>query len=308
MKTPWWFGHKTPLAFMLVPVSWVYWAASRLVYKIRGFRAYTSRRPVICIGNILAGGVGKTPIVRALANEFDAPVVCRGYKKGAKTGNIGDEAAMLAADGLQVHTGNRRANVMLLDRQADNTPIIMDDGYQNPTVKKTVSVLVFDESVGMGNGFLLPAGPLRQGRRAISGADAVIVIKSGAPARKNFMLPTNIPVFYAHTKTVSPYSRATKVVAFAGIGYPKKFFRALPGVVATRSFADHHQYTDGEIAALYKLAARRGAKLVTTQKDWMRLGAADREKIKYAELKIDIDNAFFEWLRGKTNADTEKKG
>ena len=85
MKTPWWFTHKTPLAIILLPVSWVYYCISRLVYFFRGFSPYKSRRGVICVGNILAGGVGKTPIVRAIATYFDAPIVMRGYKKSAKT-------------------------------------------------------------------------------------------------------------------------------------------------------------------------------------------------------------------------------
>ena len=98
MKTPWWFLHKTPLAFLLVPVSWIYYLIGRVVYLFRKIGAYKSTRPIICIGNILAGGVGKTPIVRAAAKYFDAPVVMRGYKKSAKTGNVGDEATMLATE------------------------------------------------------------------------------------------------------------------------------------------------------------------------------------------------------------------
>ena len=84
MKTPWWFLHKTPLAFLLVPVSWIYYLIGRVVYLFRKIGAYKSTRPIICIGNILAGGVGKTPIVRAAAKYFDAPVVMRGYKKVQK--------------------------------------------------------------------------------------------------------------------------------------------------------------------------------------------------------------------------------
>ena len=299
MKTPWWFMHKTPLAIILLPVSWVYYLISRVVFWFRGLRPYQSRRGVICVGNILAGGVGKTPIVRAIATHLNAPVVMRGYKKTAKTGNIGDEATMLSRIGLIVHTGDRKSNVVLLDKQThEKTPIIMDDGFQNPKIKKDVSILVFDEGLGYGNGFLLPAGPLREPKSHAARADAIIVIRSKTP-RKNFTLPVGIPVFYAVNETVSPYDNNVPLVAFAGIGYPKKFFRALKNVVATRAFADHYQYTDEDIEKLIALAQKKNAKLITTEKDWVRIPEKYRDEIKYAELNTNLDVRFFNWLGEK---------
>lgn len=309
MKTPWWFTHKTPIACLLVPVSWVYYAASRIVYFIRGFRSYKSRRPVICVGNILAGGVGKTPIVRAIANLIGAPVVMRGYKKSAHTGNAGDEALMLARCGLQVHTGNRMAAIKLLNRQVDEDgPIVMDDGFQNPRIAKDISILVFDAGLGYGNGFLLPAGPLREPWRAAAKADAIIVIKNPR-AKKNFKLPDTVPVFYATNTTMSPYDDAERVFAFAGIGYPKKFFRALgKSVVGRRSFPDHWQYTDEDIEKLFMAAEKKNAVLLTTEKDWVRLPEYARNKIKYARLNTTIENGFFDWLKEKINdVNTGKK-
>lgn len=296
MKTPWWFLHKTPISFLLLPFAALYYIVSRVVYFFRKLRAYKSRRPIICIGNIFAGGVGKTPIVRQTAHFLDAPVVMRGYKKTAKTGGVGDEASMLARSGLQVHTGNRKSNIRLLNAQSEDGPIVMDDGLQNPSIKKDISVLVFDEAIGYGNGFLLPAGPLREPRHAARNADAIIVIKSNRP-RRNFVLPDSLPVFWAKNRTVSPYKDGTRLFAFAGIGYPKKFFRALNGVVGTKSFADHYQYTDADIEHLMQMAARKNAKLVTTEKDWMRLPEALRDKIKFAELQTEIDPNFFDWLK-----------
>ena len=309
MKTPWWFLHKTPIAFLLVPVSWIYYGVSRVVYFIRGFRAYKSRRPVICVGNILAGGVGKTPIVRAIANLIGAPVVMRGYKKSAHTGNAGDEALMLARCGLQVHTGNRMAAIKLLNRQVDEDgPIVMDDGFQNPRIAKDISILVFDAGLGYGNGFLLPAGPLREPRRAAAKADAIIVIKNPR-AKKNFKLPDTVPVFYATNTTMSPYDDAERVFAFAGIGYPKKFFRALgKSVVGRRSFPDHWQYTDEDIEKLFMAAEKKNAVLLTTEKDWVRLPEYARNKIKYARLDTTIENGFFDWLKEKIDdVNTGKK-
>lgn len=204
---------------------------------------------------------------------------------------------MLARDGLAVHTGDRKSNVLLLNRQARDTgPIVMDDGYQNPSIVKDITVLVFDQSIGFGNGFMLPAGPLRQPKRAARRADAIVVI-SGAKKPRKFKLPRGVPVFYATNRTISPYDEGTPVVAFAGIGYPDKFFAAMPNVVATRAFPDHYQYTKRDIQALLDLAREKNARLVTTEKDWVRLPESVRDEIKYARLDTFIDSAFFVWLK-----------
>jgi len=237
--------------------------------------------------------------VRSIATYLDAPVVMRGYKKTKNTGNIGDEASMLSRAGLIVHTGDRKSNVVLLDKQkSQHSPIVMDDGLQNPTVKKDVSLVVFDESIGFGNGFLLPAGPLREPKTHAANADALIIIRSKTP-RKNFTIPAGIPVFYATNQTVSPYDNGTPLVAFAGIGYPKKFFNCLTNVVATRAYPDHYQYTDDDIKKLLELADKKGAKLITTEKDWVRLPESVRDEIKYARLDTNIDGDFWNWLKEK---------
>ena len=298
MKTPWWFLSKNPVSLLLAPVSWLYYGVGRIVYFARTLHPLKSRRPIICIGNILAGGVGKTPVVRAIANHYGSPVVMRGYKKSAKTGNIGDEAIMLSRTGIAVHVGDRKSNITLLIKQKDDTPIIMDDGLQNPTIKKDISIIVFDQGLGYGNGLMLPAGPLRVPKRMAKNADAIIVINNNKP-RKNFTLPAGIPVFYAKNQTTSPYDEDEKLVAFAGIGYPKKFFGALKNVVARRSFPDHYQYTGEDIERLMSLAAKKKAKLITTEKDWVRLPIEIRDEIKYARLDTIIDNTFWDWLKEK---------
>lgn len=299
MKTPKWFLKKSPIALALIPVSWVYYIFSRLVYMFRRGGALKSRRKIICVGNILAGGVGKTPIVKQIAQYFDAPVVMRGYKKDKSVSVIGDEATMLARAGLAVHVGDRKSNIILLNNQNDEIgPIVMDDGLQNPTIKKDVEIVVFDEAIGYGNGLLLPAGPLRDVKRSVKKADAVIVIRA-KNSKKKLKLPNNIPVFCADNKTISPYDENQKLVAFAGIGYPGKFFAALDNVVDTRAFEDHYQYTKEDIEKLISLANKKGARLITTEKDWVRLPAEYQEEIKYAKLETVIENVFWDWIKEK---------
>ena len=299
MKTPKWFLKKSPIALALIPVSWVYYIFSRIVYMLRKGGALKSRRKIICVGNILAGGVGKTPIVKQIAQYFDAPVVMRGYKKDKSVSAIGDEATMLARAGLAVHVGDRKSNIILLNNQNDEIgPIVMDDGLQNPTIKKDVEIVVFDEAIGYGNGLLLPAGPLRDVKRSVKKADAVIVIRA-KNSKKKLKLPNNIPVFCADNKTISPYDENQKLVAFAGIGYPGKFFAALDNVVDTRAFEDHYQYTKEDIEKLISLANKKGARLITTEKDWVRLPAEYQEEIKYAKLETVIENVFWDWIKEK---------
>ena len=303
MKTPRWFLKRSLIAWLLLPLSFFYWGVSRIVFRMRARRAYSSRRKIICIGNILAGGVGKTPVVRQIAEFLDSPVVMRGYKNTARTNYIGDEAIMLSRYGLNVHTGDRKSNIVLLNKQKSDSPIVMDDGFQNPKIKKDISVVVIDERFGFDNGFILPAGPMREGLSALYRADAIIIMKYGSGQDKKFNIPANIPVFYAKNATVSPYSGGQKLVAFAGIGYPEKFFSNLKNVVYKKSFPDHYQYNDGDIKKLLELAGKYNAKLVTTEKDWVRLPENVRDEIKYAKLETVIEKKFFVWLKDKLNGD-----
>lgn len=299
MKTPKWFLKKKIVSFILWPVSMFYLLGSSIVFFMRKQHEYVSRRPVICFGNILAGGVGKTPVVRSVAKFFDAPVVMRGYKKSKETSNIGDEAQMLSNDGILVHVGDRKSNLILLNKQKSDTPIIMDDGFQNSSIKKDISVLVFDESIGFGNGFLLPAGPLRERKSAISRADAIILIKR-KNVKSGFSLPTNIPVFIAQNSENCPYSSKEKVIVFAGIGYPDKFFNNVPcKIVGKVYFPDHYQYNDDDIKKLIKKAESKNAKLLTTEKDWVRIPEWARQDILYSVLDTKIDDDFYKWLKDK---------
>ena len=296
MKTPWWFLTKNPVAILLLPVSWVYFFVGRIVFLFRKIKPIKSKRKIICVGNVLAGGVGKTPVVRAIANHICAVVVMRGYKKRKSEGDIGDEATMLARAGVVVHVGDRKSNIVLLNKQKDKTPIVMDDGLQNPTIEKDIKILVFDQSIGFGNGFMLPAGPMRVPKRFTKDADAIILIKN-KKTKKKFELPVGVPVFTAENKTISPYDENEKLVAFAGIGYPKKFFDSLKNVVARRGFADHYQYTNDDLQKLIALADKKNAKLITTEKDWVRLSPEMQETVKYAKLETVIESRFWDWLK-----------
>lgn len=307
MKTPRWFLKINLISILLWPVSILYYIGSKSVFVFRKWFEYKSRRPIVCFGNILSGGVGKTPVVRNVAKFLDAPVVMRGYKKSKQTFDMGDEAKMLSDDDILVHVGNRKSNLIILNKQKSNMPVVMDDGFQNSSIKKDISVLVFDEGIGFGNGLMLPAGPMREKKSAIQRADAIILIKR-AKVAKDFALPTNIPVFNAFNSEICPYDKSTRVVVFAGIGYPDKFFNNVPcKVVKKIYFPDHYQYSDQDIKKLINIANENNAKLLTTEKDWVRLPEYAKKEIRFSGLCTEIDGKFYDWLKGRLDDINNKK-
>ena len=313
------------MAIVLLPLSVLYYILSKAVWVSRLFWRKTSKTPVICVGGILAGGVGKTPIVREIARYLNAPVVMRGYKgrsriSGRPVGaadssfDIGDEAKMLSVSGLEVYVGNRSINIDAINYAPDiKVPaIIMDDGFQNPGIKKDISIVVFDESVCVGNGLLLPAGPMRETLSAgIKRADAVIICHNDGGGGKCMRVVRTAkrlkkPVFFIK-KEADTAGFFGKYVAFAGIGYPDKFFEVLRGIPSVRvvqkiPFGDHHLYTKKDIIRLFQAAKRYDARLICTEKDWVKLPRNIQAKVRFVPLKIHVQPNFYQWLEKKLEA------
>jgi tetraacyldisaccharide 4'-kinase len=301
MREPafWWrAGGIGALASMLAPLAAVYGAvaAARLVRP--GQRAGL---PVVCIGNLTVGGAGKTPAAlaaaRMLAAAGERPVfLSRGYG-GALAGplavdparhrarDVGDEPLLLARTAPAVVARARVAGAAMAVA-AGGSVIVMDDGFQNPSLAKDVSVLVVDARRGIGNGRVIPAGPLRAPLDAqLARADALVVVGTGAGAADVAAAARarRMPVFSASLRPdagVIAALRGGRVLAFAGIGDPEKFFATLAdagiAVAATRGFPDHHRYTAAQAMSLCRQADRDGLPLVTTEKDLARL-AGDEE-------------------------------
>jgi tetraacyldisaccharide 4'-kinase len=300
MKTPaFWSGPPGPLAWLLAPLGFLYGRATAWRMRRPGVRAAL---PVICVGNVTAGGAGKTPVVAMLAERLLASgetpfVVSRGYG-GRLTGPVRvDPAKMSAADcGDEPLLLARRCPVIVardrvagaaLARQQGASLVLLDDGLQNPGLAKDICLVAIDAEAGFGNGFCLPAGPLRAPLAAQMpkvGAFLVIGGAEAAAACAANLKSWGKPVFQASIQpdpAAVEALRSRPLLAFAGIGRPEKFFATLHeaglDVAETRAFADHHVFTKVELEALRRLAATRGLTLVTTEKDAMRLpsGAAD---------------------------------
>ena len=309
-----WNGPPGIAAGLLMPFGAVWSAAARLRRAVA--HPYRAPVPVVCVGNLVVGGAGKTPVVLSLAALFAAHgleihIVTRGHG-GRRQGPvrvdparddaaaIGDEALLIAARAPCWIARDRAAGVRAAIA-AGAAAILLDDGFQNPTVAKDLALVVVDAGYGFGNCRVFPAGPLREPvEEGLMRAAAVVLIGSGE--EPSVLRRANRPILRTTLDPVAGkrYSGA-RVLAFAGIGRPAKFFRTLERLgatlVAARPFPDHHPYREHEIAALRRAAGRSGAVLVTTAKDWVRLPPAWRTGIAVLEVDLHwMDSAALERL------------
>ncbi|MFC7399405.1 tetraacyldisaccharide 4'-kinase [Chelatococcus sp. GCM10030263] len=293
MRAPgfWWAEKPGPLARLLAPIGHVYGAVTAARMGRSGIRASL---PVICIGNLTAGGAGKTPVTIALAALLrtggEAPVILsRGYG-GGLTGPVlvdpgrhdasavGDEPLLLARHAPVVVARDRIAGAGLAARHGN--VLLMDDGLQNPSLVKDAAFAVIDAATGIGNGLAIPAGPLRAPLPAqLPHVHALITVGRGAAHHRVVAAAGSRPVFAGDLvpdQSTAAALAGRRVLAFAGIGRPEKFFATLreigAEVVDAVGFGDHQPYREADLAALATRAEGRGAIPVTTEKDAARLG------------------------------------
>ena len=301
------------VARMLTPLSWI-WAAGtrrRLAGDVRARAAV----PVICVGNLTVGGTGKTPAVIALCDRIRgrgrAPVVISRGHGGSLTGpvqvdpsrhgaaDVGDEPLLLAAFG-PVWIGRDRAATARAAAADGADVLVMDDGFQNPALAKDLSIIVVDARHGFGNGRVMPAGPLREPvAEGLARADLTLALGDRFSRAK---LPEDWPALSALPMlggVLEPLPtgmdwRGLRAVAFAGIGRPDKFFATLrdlgADVVAAHGFADHAPFDRRVLARLEAEAKAAGARLVTTEKDAVRLPPAVLREVLVLPVRLALDD------------------
>jgi tetraacyldisaccharide 4'-kinase len=284
---------------LLTPLGALYGAS--VARKARAALPFRMDVPVVCVGNLTAGGSGKTPIAIALAQTLIAHgrapfFLTRGYGGRVKgpwrvtdddsATHVGDEPLLLARAAPVIVAADRAAGAKLARREGADV-IVMDDGHQNFALHKDLALVVVDGESGFGNRRMIPAGPLREPiAQGLARADAVIVIGGGDPDLGGFAGP----VLRAHLAVDAAPLAGQSVFAFAGIGRPQKFFDSLRAagvrIEGARAFADHHPYSATEIAAL----KATGLPLVTTEKDWARLPPAARAGIAAVPAEARFDD------------------
>ena len=311
MREPaFWYRPPSQMSRLLSPFGAIYGAATAWRMGLPGRSAGI---PVICIGNYHVGGAGKTPATIKLAEILHASgetpfVVSRGYsgrlrgpvrvQPGTHTAaDVGDEPLMMSSR-LPVVVSRDRAAGAALAKSDSASVILLDDGFQNPSLRKSLSFVVIDATRGVGNGQVFPAGPLRAPLPVqIARTDALIVVGdgSGADVLIERLKKQGAPVLRARLKA-DPKSvsalRGQRVLAFAGIGDPGRFFATLRAngvnVMEEKPFADHHVFSASEIEHLRADAATKSLTLVTTEKDMARI-RSDARLARYASEIATLD-------------------
>jgi tetraacyldisaccharide 4'-kinase len=291
---PAFWSHDGLLARALSPLSTI---GSTLTAHRVAKKGWQAPVPVVCCGNVTIGGAGKTTLVLDLANRLSGKtphILLRGYGGSARGTHrvqphdsaslVGDEALLLAQV-APTWVGADRAASAKAAVQAGAKILLMDDGLQNPTLAKTVSLLVIDGRTGFGNARVLPAGPLREPIAAAASRCHAAVLIGQDDTNALARLPPSLPVLRADLVQDSAITALAgrTIVAFAGIALPEKFFTPLRDagavLLAAHPFPDHHPYTARDLDALAREAQERDAILVTTPKDAARLPSAFRTQV-----------------------------
>lgn len=315
-KTPAFWQTRNLKSYALWPLSLLYKGMLRIDQHEQSVQ--TVPLPVWCVGNVTVGGAGKTPIVRWLAdwlqeNGHAVHIISRGYGGDLSADlpvrvepehtaeDVGDEALLLAQHAT-TWIGRNRVAAAHAAHELGATMVLMDDGMQHWRINKDVTLLVMDGRLGVGNGFCLPAGPLREPlNEALERTSAVIF------AGQTTQLPAHsAPNFSGRVVPLEPELLAHKTyLPFAGIGHPKKFFDTLSAHGATlvlpTAFPDHHEYEENDIAPLLEAAQTANATLVTTEKDAVRLPEKYRGVVDVLKVVWQWDDleAVERWLHSK---------
>jgi tetraacyldisaccharide 4'-kinase len=320
LSTPrWWYVRdKVPgqvRRMLLTPLSWIW--AGVTARRIARTVPQDAGLPVICVGNLTAGGTGKTPIVRELlrlltAQGLVAHGLSRGYGGALKgvhrvdpathtAADVGDEPLMLAHDYPIWISADRPAGASAA-RAAGAQAVVMDDGHQNPSLTKALSLVVVDGETRnnewpFGDGAVFPAGPMREPLAVgLARADAVVLLLPAdlpAPDPELLALFGKTPVLVARLEPAAPPPPGPQV-GFAGVGKPWKVERALTAAgCELRDFApfpDHGAFDERTLRALQQRADDFGAGLVTTEKDWVRLPTEWRSRVSMWPVKATFED------------------
>ena len=292
-KPRFWDSEKISIySIILYPFSIIYFFLLIIIKKIKKSEKFGV--PIICVGNIYLGGTGKTPLVHEIYNILNSigknPAIIKKYYN-----YLEDEISLLKSKSIVFSEKNRSLAIKeLIENKYDTA--IMDDGFQDFSIQKNFSILCFNEKQWIGNGLLIPAGPLRENLNSLSRANCIFINgKKNTNIEKQINRIKENNIFYTKyvPKNISNFSNK-KIIAFAGIGNPINFFELIKdnnlNLIDYRSFPDHYNFSEKDLNDLILKAKNNDAILLTTEKDYFRINNSFKNSIEKLEVKLEIEN------------------
>ena len=310
LKAPkfWYLKRDTIYSIILYPLSLLF----RLGTEIRNITTtkINSTIPVICVGNIVLGGAGKTPVSLKIGKilklaGYQPNFISKGYAGIIKTStlveswhspkSVGDEPLLLSQIAPTWIGIDRNYSIKLAAERGCDC-IIMDDGFQNPSIHRDFSIIIINESQEFGNKRVIPSGPLRESiKKGLSRTNLVVVIGNITKNLKE-VIPDHIPILSAKFKINNEKKifKGQKITAFAGIAYPEKFFNSLleqgAKIVKKITYPDHHIYDENDLLSLAEIANKTQSILVSTEKDFVRIPKSYRSLVNTLQGEIIFEN------------------
>ena len=289
-KPKFWQTNNSIYSIILLPITFVLLVLIFLKKKIT--RKNIFNIPILCVGNIYVGGTGKTPLSILIANELKIfgkkPVIIKKFYKKHE-----DEHLLIKEKSESIILRNRINAIKIAEKNYDLA--IMDDGFQDYSIKKDFNILCFHSQQLIGNGFVFPSGPLRENLNAIKNVQVIIINgeKKLNFEKKILKINKNIKIFYSKYLLLDIENlQNKKILAFAGIGNPENFFNLLIAcgldVKKTLSFPDHYEFNENELLKIIQEAKKNNYKIVTTEKDFFRIKKYQLKEIYCCKTKLEI--------------------
>ena len=289
------FWNKTNIfTVILIPFSAIYFLLITIKKKMTKVRSF--KIPIICVGNIYTGGTGKTPISIHIAKELlqkgMKPVILRKFYK-----NHNDEYKLIKNKFKNLLLDKSRLNALNKLEVSDHDVVVLDDGLQDYRIKKDLKIVCFNQNQLIGNGFVLPSGPLREGLGALKDVDMVLINgdEDKKFTKKILNINNNLRIFYYSYEPVNLEEfKNKKLFAIAGIAHPENFFQILEKnklkVEKKLIFPDHYNFSRKEIEEILKEAESKDFQIIMTEKDYFKIDHFNLEKIKYLKILLKVDN------------------
>ena len=293
-KPNFWNSKLNFFSIILLPLSFLFKALifiKKIIIKEKKFKI-----PIICIGNIYLGGTGKTPLSIFLGNELikrkKEPVIVRKFYLNHK-----DEHDLIKKNFKNFLTHRKRIVALLEAEERNFDSVILDDGFQDLRIKKDLNILCFNQDQLIGNGYVLPAGPLREDLSAIKKTDIVVINgdKNKFFEEELFKINQKVLIYYSKyiPQNINDF-KEKKLFVFAGIGNPENFFRLLENnnlkIHKKFKFPDHYMLSKKELLEIIDEAKKNNCQILTTEKDYFRIKDYKFDEIKYLKISVQINN------------------